>query len=146
MESRKLENKIEYGDVDITVDHNKKLIIRKAKGILTEEVLLKTVREIKEVPGFNPDYNILWELSEANFSENIKYNEIKRIKSEADRIFSALKRKDCKVAFYTGEGQDRDCTFGLAMQYEAANAADSHLYKIQVFRDIEKALNWLEEE
>jgi hypothetical protein len=113
---------------------NKNLTIFKVTGKFTSDEIIRTFDEF-----YNSKYtlNILWDLSESDFSE-LDINHLRRIISAAKEY--AHLRVGGRTALYT----TLPLGFGLARMYESLSEANQVPILNRVFRDIHEAMAWLE--
>jgi len=120
-----------------TTDIDKGTALRRHKviGKLSKNKLLESLGKLYTAPDFQPDMDVLWDLREADLS-----------------VFSTvdieLVRDFVGARWGTGGSSraalvvSRDVDFGLSRMFEML--LESHTTsKVQVFRDMDEALEWL---
>ena len=106
-------------------------------GQISEDDLISALEYFFEV---NTSANILWDLREAEFDEELSISTLRN-------IANIIKRKSpLRTRGKTALVASSDFGFGLARTYEAFAAMEGIKNKIAVFRSMEKAVEWLEEE
>jgi len=113
---------------------NKNLTIFKVAGKFTSDEIISVFNEF-----YNSKYtlNILWDLSESDFSE-LDTDHLRRIISAAKNY--AHLRVGGKTALFT----TLPLGFGLARMYESLSEANQVPISNRVFRSIDEAMAWLE--
>ena len=118
-------------------DHEKRLVLAKAYGILTEEEVFDYQREVwsrEEIIG----YDEVIDMSEVEKIESARSNRIKDLAALAASMDSRSTRT--KLAIVATD----DYAFGLGRMYEAHRTMNDRSTKeVAVFRTIEEALAWI---
>jgi hypothetical protein len=124
--------------VEIHVDRSKGRVTIKLAGPITMELIKSVVEGFMRHPEFHPGDDVLWDFRETTISD-VSADALRDVVSFIER---RLERRgaDYKVAL----AASTDLEFGLARMYEAF--ADRMPFRVMVFRDLDKAITWLDED
>ena len=117
--------------IDTDIDPGLGLVITVARGLVTGPDVAEHQEALRSRPDFDPDFNHLFDMTGVT-ELAVQPDQIKTVASVA--VFSETSRK-AVVA-------DRDVLFGLSRMYEGFRGVPDDV--LQVFRDRESALAWLE--
>ena len=114
-----------------TIDPIKRVIHFRVSGVLTDGEVLRVRETVRVAPGFDPDFAQLFDMTD---TENID------LTAEAVRglatasVFSARARR----AFVAPS----DFQYGMARMF--AIHSETSGYRVEIFRTVDEALDWLE--
>ena len=112
------------------IDRSKRLILSRAWGVMTDQDLVANRTALFADPGFAPDLDQLYDLSEVT---EVKVSSTVLLHLAMSSRFSTLSRRAVVVT--------SDVAFGMARMYAMLTG---HEDTIQVFRDRADAVRWLE--
>lgn len=120
------------------IDSDRNLTMMKASGPITLINMRMAYEALLVDPGFMPHYHILWDFSEAEADMLSLIN--------GEELFSwieltiPLRGENSKTAFVVAKGVD----FGLARMF--ATEIEDTYRGIEVFHDLNEAIEWLGQE
>ena len=119
-----------------SIDVDEKLVYIVGNGRLTDEEMADCVRDLRSDPMLQPDMNVLSDMRaiEMGFTPN-------GIRKMLDIMVST---EDRRSEAYAALVVARDVTFGMARMFQL-RASEHVSPNFEVFRDVEKARDWLEE-
>ena len=112
------------------IDRSKRLIHSRAWGVMTDQDLVANRTALFADPGFSPDFDQLYDLSEVT---EVKVSSTVLLHLAMSSRFSPLARRAVVVT--------SDVAYGMARMYAMLTG---HEDTIQVFRDRPSAVQWLE--
>ncbi|MFC1829337.1 hypothetical protein ACFL0O_06985 [Thermodesulfobacteriota bacterium] len=122
-------------EITTNIDKTAGLRTHKVTGVVSKNDLLLKLEEIYSIPDFEPDMNVLWDLRNADLA-SFSSDDIHRV-------------RDFVVHKWGTDGTNRaalvvsrDIDFGLSRMYQVSLESIT-ASKLQVFRDMDKALAWL---
>ena len=122
--------------ITYSIDVDEKLVYIVGSGRLTDEEMVDCVRDLRSDPMLQPDMNVLSDMRaiEMGFTPN-------GIRKMLDIMVST---EDRRSEAYAALVVTQDVTFGMGrmLQLRARDHVTPHF---EVFRDLEKARDWLEE-
>lgn len=121
----------------ITTNINKEADLRthKVTGTLSLNELLAKLDEIYSIPDFEPDMNVLWDLKDADLA-SFSTDDIHKVRDFVGHKWGTGGTSRAALVV------SRDIDFGLSRMYEVSLESIT-TSKLQVFRDMDKALAWL---
>jgi hypothetical protein len=124
--------------VEITVDRSNRRVAIKVSGPITMDLVKSVVEGFMRHPDFRQGDDVLWDFREASISD-VSADALRDVASFVDRR-QERRGSGYKVALAVSG----DFEFGLARMYEAF--ADRLPFRVRVFRDVDKANAWLDED
>lgn len=112
------------------VDPERRLVVSRAIGVLTDRDLAEHHRTIRRTRGFEPTFSQIYDFRDVERVE-VTTTAVERFSGESP--FGAGARR----AFVAGS----DLVFGLARMYQALVEPQGHV--LRVFRDFDEACAWL---
>jgi hypothetical protein len=114
-----------------SIDVERKLVLSRAWGVMTDEDVLEHARMLRADPLFDPTYRQLLDMS--GITEDRVHTNTKQESSTYSQLFASGVRRAWIAS--------ADYTFGMARMY--AVAAERHGQTIGVFRTRSEAEKWL---
>ncbi len=118
----------------VKVDPSKRMFIIKMEGNVTAEDLKELARNLKNHPDFNPAYDRLVDLSAIDKME-ISTEVVRQLAASSETTFDESSRRAIVAS--------SDFMFGISRMYQTIT---NRLKQTRVFRTLEEARQWLEEE
>jgi len=118
----------------VKVDPSKKLFIIRMEGKITADDLKKLARNLKNHPQFNPTFDRLIDLSAIEKME-ISSEVVRQLAVSSETTFDDSSRRAIVAS--------SDFMYGISRMYQTIT---NRLKQTRVFRTIEEARQWLEEE
>ena len=116
----------------INTEHN--IVIFKARGAFTAEILFNCLKEVISSAGFQPGFNHLVDLREVTSFPATTADMHKRVELDLD-IEKQLGK--CKIALVTSN----ELVFGMSRMYEML--MDNAIPEVRSFRNINEAILWM---
>lgn len=126
--------------MEITTEINKEKNIRRhiVKGTIDRSEFIQSLKEIYNSSDFDPKMNALWDLQEADFSD-VFSEDITAFIDSFDRKWGC--GEEIKIALVVSS----DLSYGMSRMFEIMRG-NLTSNEIVVFRDINKAKEWIEVE
>jgi hypothetical protein len=124
--------------IETTIDQTAKLRTHTLSGTFEFDALYSTLEDIYDDPEFDPELNSVWDLTEVAGIQLIEPDQLKRV------VAFVAKERSIHGSIKTALVVSKKIDFGIARVYELSLTANSN-NDVMVFRDFEKALEWIKE-
>lgn len=120
------------------IDKEKRVILRRVKGALTIQDVLGALESTTSLPGYESGMGAIWDYSEGTI-ESLSSGDLKKLAAEIRKWVAANGPIDYRVAVFA----PKDIDFGLSRVYEALSEIQGNKFEFSVFRDLGKAIQWV---
>jgi hypothetical protein len=122
--------------ITTTIDHDRQLTIHTVTGKPSFEELMTALNRFWEG---QPTRNLLWNFSEARLA-HISYSETRKL------IDYVRPQTEKRAGGKTALVSSRDLEYGMSRTLQSLREFQSPSYQIEVFRSLEEASQWFDQE
>ena len=124
------------GEVERKIVSEESLTIYYVRGTVSRGDVVEAIEDFYEKGPVTK--NVLWDLSQADL-QDIKAHDVQLIANVPRRVLEL--REGGKTAIVAHE----DLAYGLSRMYQVTTGSAELPYELQVFRDIDAARSWIDE-
>ena len=125
-------------NIETKIDQTAKIRTHTLSGLFEFDALYSSLEDIYDDSEFDPELNSIWDLTNLTGIQLIKPDQLKEL------VAFVSKERSQYGSIKTALVVSKKIDFGIAHVYELSLKSDSN-NEVMVFRDINKALEWMKE-
>jgi hypothetical protein len=123
-------------NIETTIDNKSKIRLHRLSGAFEFDALYSKLEDIYDDPEFDPELNSIWDLTKLAGLQLLEPDQLKEL------VAYVYKERSQYGAIKTALVVSKKIDFGIARVYELSMKSDSN-NEVMVFKDVEKAMEWI---
>jgi hypothetical protein len=123
-------------NIETTIDNKSKIRIHRLSGAFEFDALYSSLEDIYDDPEFDPELNSVWDLTKLAGLQLLEPDQLKQL------VAYVYKERSQYGAIKTALVVSKKIDFSIARVYELSMKSSSN-NEVMVFKDVDKAMEWI---